>query len=214
MHIVKLASAGTDHDFVKDAASVLRQGGLVCFPCHGKYRLIADLNDPDAVTALFQSKRRVGKSPALVFVSNEEMLRSVAAEIDPAAQKLIKAFWPGPLTILFDAHEALPTKVRKQVLRGNGKIGVRIPDDPIALRVVEEFGGAVLVSSANREKKSGDGSPAQVKKNFVHRVELFMEAGDLRPEAPSTVVDVVGGEVRITRPGVIEESEIMAAVGR
>ena len=214
MHIVKLASAGADHGFVEEAAQVLRQGGLVCFPCHGKYRLIADLNDPDAVTALFQSKRRVGKSPALVFVANEEMLRAVASDVDAAAQKLMKSFWPGPLTILFDAHPSLPKAVRKQILRGNGKVGVRIPDDNLVLQLVEAFGGPLLVSSANREKKAGHGSPAQVKKNFVHRVDLFVEAGDLRSEAPSTVVDLSGGAVQVTRPGALDEREIQAALAR
>lgn len=211
MHIVKLAGPGAEPSFAEEASKVLHQGGLVCFPCHGKYRLAASLTDSAAVTALFQSKRRVGKSPALVFVASEEMLRSVVAEVDATAQKLIKSFWPGSLTILFEANPNLPRTVTKQILRGNGRIGVRVPDDPVALQILEAFGGPVLISSANKEKKAGDGSPAQVKKNFVHRVDLFVDAGDLRSELPSTVVDVSGGSVRITRPGSIEESRILAS---
>lgn len=203
MQIVKPGSAGSLLEHVEQAAQVLRQGGLVCFPCQGKYRLAADLTNPDAVTALFQSKRRVGKSPALVFVANEEMLGVVAADVDDAARSLVKRFWPGRLTILFDASDSLPKKVRKQILRGNGQVGVRVPDDAFAKALVEAFGGPLLVSSANREKKAGATSAAQVKKNFVHRVELFVDAGDLRSEPPSTVVELGDGEVRVTRPGVI-----------
>lgn len=203
MQIVKPGSAGSDLEFVEQAAQVLRQGGLVCFPCQGKYRLAVDLLNPDAVTSLFQSKRRVGKSPALVFIASEEMLAFVADGVEASARGLMKRFWPGRLTILFEASDDLPNKVRKQILRGNGKVGVRVPDDAFAQALAETFGGPLLVSSANREKKAGSSSAAQVRKNFVHRVDLFVDAGDLRAESPSTVVEIVDGEVRVTRPGAI-----------
>lgn len=212
MHIIKLEDAA-DRTLYNESTKILQQSGLVCFPCHGKYRLAASLNDVDAVTHLFQSKRRVGKAPALVFVANNKMLWSVVADVPPVAKRLIDAFWPGSLTILFDPNPDLPAKVVKQLVRGNGQIGVRIPDDPVARALVESFGGPVLISSANKEKKAGDGSPAQVRKNFVHRVDLFMEAGDLHAEAPSTVVAVDGNDVHITRPGSITEEQIRAAIG-
>ncbi len=212
MHIIKLEDA-VDRALYTEAAKVLQQSGLVCFPCHGKYRLAASLSDVDAVMHLFQSKRRVGKSPALIFVANEEMLKRVVADVPPVAKRLMDAFWPGPLTILFDAHPDLPPKVVKQLVRANGQIGVRIAHDPIAMAIVEAFGGPVLISSANKEKKAGDGSPAQVRKNFVHRVDLFVEAGDLAAESPSTVVGVSdAGVVKVTRPGAISEEQIRAIV--
>lgn len=211
MNIIKLEDAA-DRGLYTESTQILQQSGLVCFPCHGKYRLAADLTDPDAVTHLFQSKRRVGKAPALVFVSDLEMLQNVAAEVSPLAKRLMDAFWPGSLTILFEANPNLPRKVVKQLVRANGHIGVRIPDDPVALSIVESFGGPLLVSSANKEKKAGDGSPAQVRKNFVHRVDLFVEAGDLPAEEPSTVVNIDGGVVKVVREGTISEAELQAAI--
>lgn len=210
MHIIKLEDAA-DRGLYNESSKVLQQSGLVCFPCHGKYRLAASLNDVDAVTHLFQSKRRVGKAPALVFVSNEEMLKQVVADITPVAKRLMDAFWPGALTILFEANPDLPKKVVKQLVRANGHIGVRIPDDPVALAIVEAFGGPVLISSANKEKKAGDSSPAQVRKNFVHRVDMFIDAGDLTSEAPSTVVNIDGGVVKVTRAGALSEEQLVAA---
>ena len=212
MHIIKLEDVA-DRGLYTESAQVLQQSGLVCFPCHGTYRLAASLEDVDAVTHLNQSKRRVGKSPALVFVSNEEMLKRVAADVSPVAKRLMEAFWPGPLTLLFDANPDLPTKVVKQLVRANGQIGVRVPDDPIALAIVESFGGPLLISSANKEKKAGHGSPAQVRKNFVHKVDLFIEAGDLAPQTPSTVVAIDGATVQVTRQGAISEDQILRAVG-
>lgn len=208
MNIIKLSDAGAEQGFLKEAARVLQQGGLVCFPCHGKYRLAADLNDPGAVTHLLQSKRRVGKAPALVFVANDQMLNEVAAEVSAPARRLVDAFWPGALTILFKANPNLPRKVVKQLVRANGHLGVRVPDDPIGRGIVEAFGGPVLVSSANRENKAGASSPAQVRKNFVHRVDLFVEAGDLTGEQRSTVVEIDGSNVRVTRQGAITEEQI------
>ena len=212
MHIIKLADA-VDTGLYKESSNVLQQSGLVCLPCHGKYRLLAALEDSDAVMHLFQSKRRVGKRPALVFVSNEEMLRRVAADVSPLAKRLMEAFWPGPLTIQFEANPDLPRKVIKQLTRANGHIGVRIPDDPVAMAMVEAFGGPLLVSSANKEKKAGDSSPAQIRKNFVHRVDLFVEAGDLVTEAPSTVVNIDSGTPKVIRPGAISEEQLLAVAG-
>ena len=211
MHIIKLEDAA-EGDLFEEAGRALRDGGLVCFPCNGKYRLAADLNDVSAVMNLFQSKRRVGKAPALVFVTNDDMLRSVASAVTPQLQQLTERFWPGQLTILFDANPNLPRKVVKQLVRGNGQIGVRVPEDPIARGIVDAFGGPVLISSANRENKSGNTSPAQIRKNFVHKVDVFIEAGDLPGSTPSTVVGWDGESVRVTRPGSIPEADIHAAV--
>lgn len=201
-------------DSCDEIAEVLARGGLVCMPCNGSYRLLADLRNADAVTSLLQSKRRTGKSAALVFVADEAMLDQVAAEIAPAARALAREMWPGPLTILFDARDdLLPKRTMKQLLKANGKLGIRIPDDGLAHRVVTTFGGPVLVSSANRQKRAGESSPAQVRKNFVHQVDLFLDHGDLREQTSSTVVDIAGdGSIVVTRPGAIDADRIAAIV--
>ncbi|MFU8806216.1 MAG: L-threonylcarbamoyladenylate synthase, partial [Bradymonadaceae bacterium] len=78
--------------------------------------------------------------------------------------------------------------------------------------VVHAFGGPILVSSANKGKKHGESSPAQIRKNFMGRVDIFIDAGDLRSSASSTVVDIVAGQVVVTRPGAISQDEIEAAL--
>lgn len=213
MQTIKLDDSVADAEAYEKASQVLQQGGLVCFPCQGKYRLAADVYDQRAVLDLMQSKRRVGKAPALVFVSDPEMLETVAAEVNPSAKRLIDAYWPGHLTILFEANPELPRKVIKQLTRANGHIGVRIPDDPIALDMVKAFGGPLLISSANRENKAGNSSPAQVRKNFVHRVDLFLDAGDLTKQEPSTVVTVDGDSVKIIRAGSVSDESIFSVAG-
>ncbi|RDV39815.1 threonylcarbamoyl-AMP synthase [Bradymonadaceae bacterium TMQ3] len=209
MHIIKLESdAAVTAEAINESVRVLEQGGLVCLPCKGTYRILADLKNEDAVMRVFQSKRRVHKAPCLVFIDTSKRLHEVARDVDPAASALMKAIWPGELTLLFEASDELPRGVVKQLTKANGKIGVRVPESNLVRQVVERFAGPVLVSSANRGNKSGESSPAQVRKNFVGRVDLFVDAGDL-PQAPgSTVVDITDEEVVIVRQGTVPRARI------
>ncbi len=208
MEIVKLNSDETQDEALQTIVHILEEGGLVCLPCNGSYRIFADLKNRDAVMRLFQSKRRVHKAPSLVFVDSISRLHEITDEVDPVASALMKAIWPGPLTIHFSASKSLPRKVTKELTKANGKLGVRIPESPLAHRVVEMFGGPVLVSSANRGRRSGESSPAQVRQNFLGRVDYFLDAGDLKDAPSSTVVAVENSEVTIVRQGAVSEEKI------
>lgn len=201
-------SGGVSPAVVKEIAAVLEEGGLACLPCGGSYRILADLMDEDAVTRLLQAKRRTGRAPSLVFVSDEAMLARVAADVPPMVHELAAQFWPGPLTVLLEPAPDLPRKVVKQLATREGRMGVRIPKDALVRAVVAALGRPLLVSSANRERKQGAGSPAQVRKNFVHHVDLFVDAGDLAPSEGSTVVSVSGERPVVVRPGVIAADAI------
>lgn len=209
MKTIDLRNDSGDHIY-NEAAEVLRSGGLVCLPCNGRYRILADLWNKSAVMELLQSKRRVRKAPSLVFVADEAMLEETVDGVDATSHKLIESFWPGPLTILFDPHPDLPRNVSKELSRANGRLGVRVPDDELVRGVVRAFGGPVLVSSANREKKPGETSPAQIRRNFGNRVALFLEKGDLADQGHSTVVEVDDGQVRVTRAGMLDENAVLA----
>jgi L-threonylcarbamoyladenylate synthase len=192
----------------REVCQVLNEGGLVCLPCGGSYRIVADLGSEQAVSHLLQSKRRMGGAPALVFVKDERMLSKVAATVCPLAKRLIHAFWPGPLTILFEANPQLPQKVTRQLTKANGKLGVRVPDQPVLQQVLDACDRPLFVSSANVATRSGASSPAQVRKNFLGRVDVFIDAGDLQPAPASTVIDVIDDQVQVTRHGVIPDKEI------
>jgi L-threonylcarbamoyladenylate synthase len=198
-------------DMFEEAARVLEEGKLICLPCGGTYRVLADISSYSAVMRLFQSKRRTRDAPTLVFVSDESMLQKVAKEIDLVTQRLIDALWPGGLTILIEPELDLPRKMIKRMCKKRGKIGVRVPGGEVAQGVLDAFGGPLLVSSANIEKKRGAYSSAQVRKNFFGAVELFFDDGDLKPVPASTIVDVNDGEVRVIREGVVATAEVEAA---
>jgi L-threonylcarbamoyladenylate synthase len=208
---IKFDQLADNPDNLKKIVSILEGGGVVCLPCNGTYRLLADLQNEGAVLGLMQAKRRISKAPSLVFVADEKMLDQVADGVDPKARQLMKALWPGPLTIRFDARRDLPREVRKILVKATGKVGVRVPDDDLVHEVVEAFGRPVYVSSANKENKHGESSPAQIRKTFFGRIALFVDAGDLSNGPTSTVVDIKDGEVEIVRKGHVPDERITEA---
>jgi L-threonylcarbamoyladenylate synthase len=153
----------------------------------------------------------VRRAPALVFIAREDQLAEVTEQVDPMALRLARALWPQSLTIRVKPHPDLPGKVLKQLGGSKSRIGVRVPADPFIHALLDQVGRPLLVSSANKEARSGDGSPAQVRKSFSAHVDLFVDRGDLASEPPSTVVEVRDGEVVVERAGVISAQAIKAA---
>jgi L-threonylcarbamoyladenylate synthase len=197
----------------REMVEVLQQGGLVCVPCGGRYRILADLTNEDAVIDLLQSKGRIHKAPSLVFVDSETHLDAVAASIHPLALKLARAFWPKPLTVLVEPHPSLPSIIGKQLAAAHGKIGVRVPAEVLVMDAIATFGRPLLVSSANKENKHGDTSPAQIRKNFANRIALFVDKGDLAAEPLSTIIEVIDEKVVVTRQGAVSADAIQKLVG-
>ena len=212
MKTIQLQALNEQPAVFAEVCQVLLEGGLVCLPCESTYRILADLTNEAAVNRLMQSKRRTRQAPSLVFIDSEKMLYQVVARVEPMVLRLARGLWPGQLTILFDPHPDLPAKVVKQLTKATGNIGVRIPHNLMARRIVSAIRRPLLVSSANREARQGAGSAAQVRKNFVSRIELFVDAGDLAPGPASTVVAIVDGQVKVTRPGAIDAERVVRAI--
>jgi L-threonylcarbamoyladenylate synthase len=197
----------------EEIADALEKGGLVCVPTPSGYKLLADLASAKAVTAMLQAKRRVKNAPSLVFVPDDVSVSHVVDAISDEAKRLIRRFWPGPLTLLFEAGERLDPKLRKPLTKAKGWLGVRMPDDEVSLGAVKAFGRPVIVSSANLADKGGASSVAQVKKNFGRTVDLLVDMGDLAPIVKSTLVDVRNGAASVVRVGAIEEERVLGALG-
>lgn len=202
----------TDPKLLDNVVTVLAEGGVVCVPCGSSYRIIADLSNIAAVNKLFAAKGRTKKTPSLVFIGDRKALHQVAANVPELAGRLAKKFWPGQLTILFAPNPDLPPKVIKALIKGDGKIGVRVPHTPFMTQILGQLGRPLLVSSANKQKKQGAGSPAQVRKSFFGKVDLFVDAGDLPDSPASTVIDVNDQGFTVTRQGKLESQEIRAGL--
>src|SRR5437016_7322321 len=130
---------------IADAVQILRSGGLVAFSTETVYGLGADATNPQAVEKIFAAKGRPAGNPLIVHVADAATARKYATTWPPAAEKLAEAFWPGPLTLVLPK---LPSIVNA-VAAGRGSVGLRVPNHPLALQLLEAFGGAVAAPSAN-----------------------------------------------------------------
>jgi len=210
MKTVNATPAQDERELAEEIARVLRDGGLACLPCSGRYRIVADLTNEAAVLALAQSKGRVREAPALVFVDSEKMLETVSAAIDPGVVRLAKAIWPQSLTIRVVPRPELPARILRQLGGRKSRVGVRIPEDALVRATVSALGRPLYVSSANREHKAGDSSPAQIRKTFGNSVQIFVDRGDLAPGPASTIVDIVDGKLVFARVGAVRTDTVEA----
>ncbi len=208
MKVFKIDSSSQVSDLAKEAAAVIRDGGVVCLPCAGRYRLFADLLNNDAVMKLLQAKSRIKTAPALVFVADASELDQVAEEVPELARKIANELWPKPITIRVKPSSELPSKVLKQLGGKKVRLGLRTPEGELAHEVVKAVGSPLLVSSANRQKKAGASSAAQVSKTFGAHIDLFINDGDLKAEEASTIVKIVDDAVVIERQGSVDEATI------
>ena len=131
---------------IRDAAAIIRTGGLVAFPTETVYGLGANALDPAAVQKIFETKGRPETSPLIVHVSSVEMAREIVTEWPPLAEELARQWWPGPLTMVLPKHSRVPANVTA----GLPTVGVRMPNHPIALELIQEAGVPIAAPSANR----------------------------------------------------------------
>jgi L-threonylcarbamoyladenylate synthase len=209
MKLIPIAEAT---DRVAEIAETIANGGLACFPVRGSYRIAADASSLDAITRLMQSKRRARNHPALIIVGDLAAARTI---VDGTAWKttkrLAERLWPGPLTMVLPPSDDLSPKIKKILTRATGKLGVRITDDPLAAAIVRRFGRPMLLSSANLEQKPGASSAATVRQRFVNAVDVWVDAGDVTPTPPSTIVELTETSWKIIRQGSVTLSAIESA---
>jgi L-threonylcarbamoyladenylate synthase len=207
---------------IHEAAQALRDGHLVAFPTETVYGLGADANNPQAIQKVFTTKGRPSNHPLIVHVASPDrnehaqidwvpVLAPWARDISEDALKLIQAFWPGPLTLVFqkDKH------VLSGITGGQNTVAIRSPAHPIAQELLRQFQGGIVAPSANRFGKVSPTSAADVRNEFEGETDLLViDGGDCEVGIESTIVDVSSGDhALLLRPGVITPKEIMAKTG-
>lgn len=191
---------------LQEAARILRDGGLVAFPTETVYGLGANALDPAAVVKIFELKGRPSTSPLIVHVASIDMARSLAADWPPRAEELAQKYWPGPLTIVVEKSAAIPDIVTA----GLSTVGLRMPDHPLALELIEAAGVPLAAPSANRFTRLSPTTPDHVREEFGDAVPV-LDGGASRVGIESTVVSIVNGRLTLLRPGMIAFEEIEQA---
>lgn len=194
---------------IDQAVTVLQTGGLVAFPTETVYGLGADARNPEAVKRIFAVKGRPSDHPLIVHLADAEQMTQWAQNIPQTAWQLAKAFWPGPLTMILPRLAGVPDTVTG----GLDTVALRVPDHPVALALLSEFGGGIAAPSANCYGRVSPTSAEDVREELSDKVDLILDGGRCSVGIESTIIDLLTGVPRILRPGKISEQEIYSVLG-
>jgi L-threonylcarbamoyladenylate synthase len=195
---------------IRKAADVLHSGGIVAFPTETYYGLAVDPFNAEALRHLFSTKRRQQEKPILTLVGTEEQLPLLVQDIPPLFRVLMDLFWPGPLTLVFQARTSLP-----HILTGHtSTVGVRRSSHPVAQLLPKIFGGPVTATSANISGQAPATTAAQVGRQFNSAVTMILDGGRTPGGAGSTLVGIRGGRLQLLRDGAIPFAKVKSVLNQ
>ena len=194
---------------LKEAASILRSGGLVAFPTETVYGLGGNALDEDAARKIYAAKGRPSDNPLIAHVSCVEEVAPLVKEIPEAGRKLMEAFWPGPLTMIFPKSEKVPYGTTG----GLDTVAIRMPDDPVANRLIALAGVPVAAPSANTSGRPSPTTADHVWQDMNGRIEMIIDGGPVGIGVESTIVDVSSAIPSVLRPGAITMEMLAEVLG-
>lgn len=193
-----------DYKKLKKIADCIVEGGLVVFPTETVYGIGANALNENAVSNIFKAKGRPNDNPLIVHISDMEMLSKIVENVNGIEKKLIDNFWPGPLTIIFPKKDVLP----ENVTCGLDTVGVRMPKNEIALKLIEFAKTPIAAPSANQSGKPSGTKISDIYDELNEKVDYMIDGSTSNIGVESTVVKVIDGEVLILRPGKISLNDI------
>jgi L-threonylcarbamoyladenylate synthase len=197
-----------DSKDIEAAVAALRAGDLVAFPTETVYGLGADARSASALAKVFSAKGRPADHPLIVHIGDIGELSEWAREVPEAALVLARAFWPGALTLILRKTDG----VLDLITGGQDTVGVRMPNHPLALGLLQGFGSGVAAPSANRFGRISPTSAQAVVEELGDSIRV-LDGGRCLVGVESTIVDVSGGEVVVLRPGMISRACLESVLG-
>jgi L-threonylcarbamoyladenylate synthase len=204
-NIIKIAPANPAPAAINKAAAIVKAGGVIAFPTRCLYGLGADAFNTEAVERIFRIKQRSFHNPILILIDQLNRLDRLVSEVSPVAVRIMDHFWPGRITLVFRAGEAVPS----YLTAGTGKIGIRLPDQPVAAALVKALQTPLTGTSANLSGRPGCRRIEDLEFQIAGKLDLILDAGSLKGGRGSTVVDVTAAKPEILREGEISTAEIM-----
>lgn len=192
---------------ILEAAGIIRSGGLVAFPTETVYGLGANALDSGAVDKIFEAKGRPRDNPLILHVASVEHAARCAV-IDDRAEALMRRFWPGPLTLVLRSRDLVPEDTRG----GLETVALRMPQNRIALTLIEESELPIAAPSANRSGRPSPTSARVVAEDLGGHVDLILDGGECNIGLESTVVDATGESIVILRPGGVSREMLAVEV--
>lgn len=198
-----------DMEVIKEASDILRAGDMVAFPTETVYGLGADALDEKASKKIYAAKGRPSDNPLIVHVANEQQILPLVKEIPESARKLMKAFWPGPLTIIFNKSDVVPYGTTG----GLDTVAIRMPNHKVALTLIEESNIPIAAPSANTSGRPSPTTAMHVMDDLNGKISMVIDGGAVGIGIESTIVDVTGDIPMILRPGYINKKMLEEVVG-
>jgi L-threonylcarbamoyladenylate synthase len=201
-------------DTIKNAAKIIKDGGIVAFPTETVYGLGANAFNEEAVARVYRVKGRPGDNPLILHINTIEQAASLTDNLSNRVKALIHAFWPGPLTLVLTKTPALPPWIGGHPQNRTQTLAVRSPQNPVARALIEASGCIIAAPSAN---KAGTPSPtcaAHVLSDFAPgEIDVIIDGDETNIGLESTVVDMTDDLPRILRPGSITVEMIREVAG-
>lgn len=193
-----------DYTKLKEVAETIKNGGIVVFPTETVYGIGADALNENGVKRLYEVKQRPLNKAISLLVSNIEMIEQVAKDITVVEYALIKEFFPGPLTIILNKKDIVP----KIVTAGGSTVGVRMPENEIAFKLIEYAGLPIAAPSANISGNPSGTELQAIMNEFKENVDCYIDGGKSKIGVASTIVQIIDGEPHILREGLITKEQI------
>lgn len=198
--------SGDDRDAaIERAVEALQAGRLVVLPTDTVYGVAADAFSPEATGRIFDAKDRARAHPLPVLIRSQKQLPALTPLEDEALDRLIAAYWPGPLTIVLPAQPGLQWDLG----RNDGTVAVRMPLDDVALALISQV-GPLAVTSANLSGRPPGPTAADALAQLGDAVDLYLDDGPRDGGSPSTIVDLTRREPGILREGALDATEVLA----
>lgn len=208
--VLKVDPQNPEIQNIRLAADFIKKGGLVAFPTETVYGLGADALNPKAVLSLFKAKRRPLDNPPIVHVGEITDVYKLTKRVPPKAEKLMKTFWPGPLTLIFERSAVVP----EVTVAGLNTIAIRMPKHKVALALIKESHCAIAAPSANLAGRPSPTSAQHVLEDLNGRIDAILDAGSTHIGVESTVLDVTVEPPQILRPGGTPYEDLKEILGQ
>lgn len=194
----------TDYTKLKEAARIINNGGIVVFPTETVYGIGANSLKEAAVKKLYVVKQRPLNKPISLLVNSIDMIEQITKDITELEYALIRKFFPGPVTIILKKKNIIPNVVTAN----SDTVGIRMPANEIALKLIEYADVPIAAPSANISGKPSGTNLKDIMKDFDGKVDYFIDSGPSKIGLASTIVQVIDGVPKILREGSISEEQI------
>jgi L-threonylcarbamoyladenylate synthase len=207
--ILKVSADNSEESVLSSAAAIVARGGVIAYPTETFYGLGTDATNEQAVKKIYKIKGRNFINPISIIIGRTENLYPLVQNVSSAAQKLIQAFWPGALTIIFKASDG----VLPVLTAGTGKIGVRVSASYAAQVIAQKLEHPLTATSANLSGKPECSRASEVAKQIGNKIDAIVDFGPTIGDKVSTIIDITCDPPEILREGTITRQSIENILG-